>query len=229
MRHPYRGLVARNQLNRYTESAHRAERMAKIMGLDERLQELRKSRGLSQEQLAEAAGVSRQAVSKWELGESAPELEKVLALSEFFGVTTDYLLKGSSPAPTPQKRGWNREAIGQVQYVVSAGLMAVGLLTAFGRWYDLQTDSVLWSSMLIQVAGVVWYFAGKIVFRQEAPFPIKMIDWALGLFLPCAMAVGFFFARQFRAYPTGFIQVAAFAALYGAALLVVYLWLKKAK
>lgn len=229
MRHPYRGLVARNQLNRYTESAHRAERMAKIMGLDERLQELRKSRGLSQEQLAEAAGVSRQAVSKWELGESAPELEKVLALSEFFGVTTDYLLKGSSPAPTPQKRGWDREAIGQVQYVVSAGLMAVGLLTAFGRWYDLQTDSVLWSSMLIQVAGVVWYFAGKIVFRQEAPFPIKMIDWALGLFLPCAMAVGFFFARQFRAYPTGFIQVAAFAALYGAALLVVYLWLKKAK
>ncbi len=229
MRHPYRGLVARNQLNRYTESAHRAERMAKSMELDERLQELRKSRGLSQEQLAEAAGVSRQAVSKWELGESAPELEKVLALSEFFGVTTDYLLKGSSPAPTPQKRGWDREAIGQVQYVVSAGLMAVGLLTAFGRWYDLQTDSVLWSSMLIQVAGVVWYFAGKVVFRQGAPFPIKMIDWALGLFLPCAMAVGFFFARQFRAYPTGFIQVAAFAALYGAALLVVYLWLKKAK
>lgn len=229
MRHPYRGLVARNQLNRYTGSAHRAERMAKNMELDKRMQELRKSRGLSQEQLAEAAGVSRQAVSKWELGESAPELEKVLALSEFFGVTTDYLLKGSSPAPAPQKKGWNREAIGQVQYVVSAGLMAVGLLTAFGRWYDLQTDSVLWSSMLIQVAGVVWYFAGKIVFRQEAPFPIKMIDWALGLFLPCAMAVGFFFARQFRAYPTGFIQVAAFAALYGAALLVVYLWLKKAK
>ncbi len=203
--------------------------MAKIMGIDERLQELRKSRGLSQEQLAEAAGVSRQAVSKWELGESAPELEKVLALSEFFGVTTDYLLKGSSPAPTPQKRGWDREAIGQVQYVVSAGLMAIGLLMAFGRWYDLQTDSVLWSSMLIQVAGVVWYFAGKIVSRQEAPFPIKMINWALGLFLPCAMAVGFFFMRQFRAYPTGILQVAAFSVLYGAALLVVYRWLKKAK
>lgn len=229
MRHPYRGLVARNRPNRYTESAHRAERMAKIMGIDERLQALRKSRGLSQEQLAEAAGVSRQAVSKWELGESAPELEKVLALSEFFGVTTDYLLKGSSPAPTPPKRSWDREGIGQVQYVVSAGLMAIGLLLAFSRWYDLQTDSVLWSNMAIQVAGVVWYFAGKIVSRQEAPFPLKMIDWALGLFLPCAMAVGFFFARQFRAYPTGFIQVAAFSVLYGAALLVVYRWLKKAK
>lgn len=75
------------------------------MELDKRMQELRKSRGLSQEQLAEAAGVSRQAVSKWELGESAPELEKVLALSEFFGVTTDYLLKGSSPAPAPPKKG----------------------------------------------------------------------------------------------------------------------------
>ena len=74
---------------------------------------------------------------------------------------------------------------------------------------------------------MVWYFAGKIVSRQEAPFPIKMINWALGLFLPCAMAVGFFFMRQFRAYPTGILQVAAFSVLYGAALLVVYRWLKR--
>ena len=48
--------------------------MENNMALGERLQALRKSRGLSQEQLAEQAGVSRQAVSKWELGESVPEL-----------------------------------------------------------------------------------------------------------------------------------------------------------
>ena len=195
------------------------------MALGERLQALRKSRGLSQEQLAEQAGVSRQAVSKWELGESVPELGKVVALSEFFGVTTDYLLKGSETRAVP-KSGWDRKGIGQVQYVVSAGLMAIGLLMAFGGWYDSQEDSVIWSSMIIQVAGVVWYFAGKIVSRQEAPFFIKMLDWALGLFLPCAMASSYFFGRHFAPYPLSMAHAAVQMLLYVPALLAVYRRLK---
>ncbi len=201
------------------------------MTLGERLQELRKSRGISQEQLAEQAGVSRQAVSKWELGESAPELDKVVALSEFFGVTTDYLLKGggpASPSPAP-KSGWDREAIGQVQYVVSAGLMAIGLLLAFGLWHYSQEDVVIWGCMAVQAAAVVWYFVGKLVNGQEAPFFIKMLDWALGLFMPCAMAAGFLIQRLFRPYPTGIKEVAIFLALYLLALWLVYRRLKKAK
>lgn len=74
--------------------------MANGATLGERLQAFRKAQGLSQEQLAEQAGVSRQAVSKWELGESAPELDKVVLLSEYFGVTTDYLLKGGGGGPS---------------------------------------------------------------------------------------------------------------------------------
>lgn len=54
---------------------------------------LRKEKGWSQEQLAEQMGVSRQAVSKWESGQALPDLDKILALSQLFGVTTDYLLK----------------------------------------------------------------------------------------------------------------------------------------
>lgn len=54
---------------------------------------LRKKHGLSQEELAEQTGVSRQSVSKWEGAQSLPELEKILLLSSIFGVTTDYLLK----------------------------------------------------------------------------------------------------------------------------------------
>ena len=53
----------------------------------------RKRLGLSQEELAEKMNVSRQAVSKWEGGQSIPEIEKILQLSSLFGVTTDYLLK----------------------------------------------------------------------------------------------------------------------------------------
>lgn len=63
------------------------------MKLHEKIYKLRKKDNLSQEALAEKLGVSRQSVSKWETGEATPEVSKLLALSELFGVTTDYLLK----------------------------------------------------------------------------------------------------------------------------------------
>lgn len=62
------------------------------MNFGEKLQLLRKARGLSQEGLAEQLGVTRQAVSKWELSAATPDLENVVALARFFGVSTDYLL-----------------------------------------------------------------------------------------------------------------------------------------
>ena len=63
------------------------------MNISEKIQQLRKSRGLSQEQLAEKLDVSRQAVSKWESGVSNPDSEKIVLISELFNVSTDYLLK----------------------------------------------------------------------------------------------------------------------------------------
>ncbi len=63
------------------------------MMFPDKLVELRKKNGWSQEELAEKMDVSRQAVSKWESAQSLPDLGKILALSTLFGVTTDYLLK----------------------------------------------------------------------------------------------------------------------------------------
>ncbi len=65
------------------------------MMLSEKIIQQRKKNGWSQEELADKMNVSRQAVSKWESAQSTPELEKLLLLSELFGVTTDYLLKDS--------------------------------------------------------------------------------------------------------------------------------------
>lgn len=67
------------------------------MNVADRIQNLRKIKGISQEQLAEAIGVSRQAVSKWESEQSTPDLEKIVLMSDFFDVTTDYMLKGIEP------------------------------------------------------------------------------------------------------------------------------------
>ncbi len=63
------------------------------MTFGEKLQLLRKRQGLSQEKLAEQLDISRQAVSKWELGESLPDTENVVQLGKLFDVSIDYLLK----------------------------------------------------------------------------------------------------------------------------------------
>lgn len=62
------------------------------MMFGEKLQLLRKQNGVSQEKLSEQLNVSRQAISKWELGESLPDTENVVNLSKLFGVSIDYLL-----------------------------------------------------------------------------------------------------------------------------------------
>lgn len=69
------------------------------MILAEKIMQLRRQNGWSQEELANRLEVSRQAVSKWEGGASIPELDKVLKMSELFGVTTDYLLKDELEQP----------------------------------------------------------------------------------------------------------------------------------
>ncbi len=66
------------------------------MTLSEKILHLRKQNGLSQEAFAEKLGVSRQSVSKWESGVAVPEIDKIIAMSEIFGVTTDEILKNDS-------------------------------------------------------------------------------------------------------------------------------------
>lgn len=69
------------------------------MNLSKKLQQLRKHNNLSQEQLADKLGISRQSISKWESEQSVPEIDKIVKLSEIFGITTDYLLKDIEECP----------------------------------------------------------------------------------------------------------------------------------
>lgn len=71
------------------------------MEFSEKLIGLRRREGLSQERLADRLGVTRQSVSKWEGGAAMPELEKLIALSELFGVSVDYLIKEAVEEPKP--------------------------------------------------------------------------------------------------------------------------------
>lgn len=63
------------------------------MNFNEKLMELRKSSGLSQEAFGQKIGVSRQTVSKWELGQSYPDFQRLVQISDFFGLSLDALVK----------------------------------------------------------------------------------------------------------------------------------------
>lgn len=69
-------------------------KMRAVMEFNKKLQELRKRKGLTQEELAETLFVSRTAVSKWESGRGYPNIDSLKAIAEFFGITIDELLSG---------------------------------------------------------------------------------------------------------------------------------------
>ena len=72
------------------------------MNLSEKLKEIRKNEGLSQEQLAEKIGVSRQAITKWETGKGLPDVENMVIIAEIFKTTLDELLRDSATGQEPK-------------------------------------------------------------------------------------------------------------------------------
>lgn len=120
--------------------------------LSEKLYMLRKKSGLSQEQLAEQLNVSRQAISKWESGTSIPESDKLIAISEYFNVTLDYLMKEDSdgnlqPVSTDESNGLSQKMIAGIVLCVAGivGLILWGLISVFNPTVSAQISE---SSMI---------------------------------------------------------------------------------
>ena len=108
------------------------------MTFGEKLQKLRAREGISQDRLAELLDVSRQAVRKWERDETMPETEKVIALADLFGVTTDYILrqqpepKAEQEPPRQEKRS-GRDFIDRAAYLAKTkGYLLGWVLVAWG-------------------------------------------------------------------------------------------------
>lgn len=102
--------------------------------LSEKIRDLRRKSGLSQEELAEKLDVSRQAVSKWETGAAVPTTEKTVELADFFGVSLDYLLRddsaaqSASPSPSAPKKHAKARRLSGV-FLIAAAFLAAVLLT----------------------------------------------------------------------------------------------------
>ncbi|MDR0896904.1 MAG: helix-turn-helix domain-containing protein [Oscillospiraceae bacterium] len=200
------------------------------MNMADRIQYLRKTKGISQEELADQVGVSRQAVSKWESEQSAPDLDRIIAMSELFGVTTDYILKGIEPvAPV---KGSNLALASKINYLGSTLFLAIGLLAALATWHAEQTMESVWGGMIIQAVGVMAYFVGRALSKERAPFAVDWLNIVLGLFMPVSMGAGALAIALFRQgwvapYPIGVWHVGLFVLGMGGMAAVSWVWLKR--
>ena len=128
------------------------------MNISDRIQALRKARGITQETLADALGVSRQAVSKWESEQATPDLERVVDMCEYFGVTADYLLRGIEPAPEGRPARISAQSLS-----VIATTLDFCVLVAAAVWWRLNVTG--WACALALMGHAVglamWILSGE--------------------------------------------------------------------
>lgn len=117
------------------------------MAFNENLQNLRKMKGMSQEQLAERLEVSRQAVSKWESGNGYPETEKLISICEIFECSMDTLIKGKITADTTGEKKKYESLQNRFSKGISLGvgliLLGVTILLYLAEFANKATTEIL--------------------------------------------------------------------------------------
>ena len=124
------------------------------MTLSEKLYNLRRKQGLSQEGLAEKLDCSRQVISKWENGTTAPDAEMLQKYSELFGVSIDYLVKEDIEEPTSvhatEKSNENKKLLGILGLVISLlGCISLILFGAIAVLNSETADKIAESSVIV--------------------------------------------------------------------------------
>lgn len=160
------------------------------MNIADRIQHLRKSKGILQEELADKIGVSRQSVSKWESEQATPEIEKVILLSNYFEVTTDYLLKGIEPIPSGAAAA-SEKPDARLFAVIATTCNAIALILAVMIWHEKQTALATALGLILTVLGCAIFFVGML-FADEGSKKaaksafIKINAWIVP-FIPLAL------------------------------------------
>ena len=127
------------------------------MNIADRIQSLRKIKGVSQEELADKIGVTRQAVSKWESEQSTPDIEKVILLSDYFDVTTDYLLKGIESVDNSKVK----KNMAPIFNIVPTTLNIIGTVLACFLWNESQKTGAIVAGLIFIILGTMLFFIGR--------------------------------------------------------------------
>lgn len=170
------------------------------MNIGDRILTLRKTKGISQEELADQIGVSRQAVSKWESAQSMPDIEKVILLSDYFETTTDYLLKGIEPAKEPL-----RSCSAMLFTTVGTMFNTAGLAAALAIWIEWQTAYAAGIGIIIMLLGTGLFLTGQLVDSRDKTraryyFILPNIWILLPVPLACCFAAAVSLISMFRPF-----------------------------
>ena len=185
------------------------------MKLSDKIVGLRKSNGMSQEDLAEELDISRQAISRWESGAAMPDANNILQLSKLFGVTTDYLLNDDyqSDNDLPKVKEVQNDNLGQIMiYLVTLEVMI--LLMQFMTTFILQNVFFAFLSFLPFVAaigGFEYTYQKKVSsatektknFRRKC---YKISAW-LGLYFPIRFVISMLAKLYPRPYSVLLLEV----------------------
>lgn len=183
------------------------------MNLSDRIQSLRKAKGISQEELADRIGVSRQSVSKWEGEQSIPDVDKIVLMSDYFGVTTDYILKGIESSEQIDRR-----ADARIFVLIATVLNFTGLVTASAIWYEKQVAWAFVAGFSLLALGCMVFGVGMVLGADSTKRQAKRTFWSLNIwllvFLPLSFCYNLLFSGVAAPYPLLVAPLIAFPAFW---------------
>ena len=166
------------------------------MNISDRIQLLRKQRGLSQEQLADEIGVSRQLVSKWENEQAVPDVDKISFLSEYFNTTTDYILKGIEPVKLEEEQ-IAKQPKNHMQWAMFDGLLLVcaTISTILIIWIANQIK--FYNGATVELShGETIYKSGYQIFMESSQLSSVWITAWISLILSVSIYIGQFIVHK---------------------------------
>ena len=200
------------------------------MNLSDRIQYLRKARGISQEGLADQLGVSRQAVSKWESEQSMPDLDKIISMSDYFEVTTDYLLKGIEPVVQKEEEQSikHRRIASNICYQLSLGFVGLGIILSIILADFLKISVLLTPVLIVQGVGLLVWGTGRNLSEVRPSFQVKLALILFLIFVPLGFLSNVLFPMgKIFPYPTSLAASLTFVTFYLILGVCISLFLKK--
>ena len=194
------------------------------MDIAQRILELRKSKGLSQEELADQLGVTRQAVSKWESGQSLPEYDKLILLSDFFEVSTDYLMKGIVPTESKKKRKEPLHA--GIFAMTGSAFTLMGIVVAIMGWLDEKSLPCVAIGIILEIMGCMIFGVGMLTSDPNTVPSAKAWFLALNVwivpFMPFSIFVNCIAQRSIWVAPYPELLISGRSALFVLTCCLVY-------
>src|SRR5574344_727295 len=147
------------------------------MELSEKLQELRKQKNLTQEELAEVLFVSRTAISKWESGRGYPSIDSLKAISEYFSVTIDELISGQELLVAAEKD--THQKLHHMHDIIFGMLDCAVAMFLFIPILGQKTDNVIHEVSLFNLTETMWYIKAPYIILTLATIIFGIVTLTL--------------------------------------------------